>query len=378
MARHPYDLLFVQSSTGIGGAETVLLNLFEASPELRQRAVVATLGFGPGGLAARLRSVGAHVEEVAAARLRKPWAFFKTVRRLSHLARATGARTIVGNGCHPQLFASQVARRVGARSVLFVHEILRTPLLANGAIEVLSLSSRCDLMIANSEAAAAPLRALRPRIPCRVVYPGTPVRPVMADEAAAARKELGATGADILFGMFGRFQRWKGQDVFLQAAARVAETLPAARFALVGDAAPGVEPEFAALASALVKDPRLANRISVTGFRNDTARLMAGCDVVCHASRTPEPFGMVVVEAMIQGRAVVATRGGGPSEILEDRVSGCLVQPGSVDDMARAMLELARDSKLRRSLASAALLRAASAFTSTRMAETFLECLNQV
>ncbi len=371
------DLLFVQSSTAIGGAETVLVNLFEASAEVRRRGTVATLGFGRGDLPTRLRRVGVQVEEFTASRFRKPCAFFRTVRELTTLAESVGARTIIGNGCHPQVLASYAARRARVRSVFFVHEILRTRLLANAPIEVLALRSRCDLILANSKASAAPIRTLRPEVPWRVVYPGTPMRTVTPGDVVEARKELGAGDDDVLFGMFGRFQRWKGQDVFLDAAARVADAMPRARFALVGDAAAGVEPEFAVRVKARAANASLANRVVLPGFRKDTDRLMAACDVICHASRAPEPFGMVLIEAMMQGRAVIATKGGGPSEILEDELSGRLVEPGSVEGMAAAMLELGQDAGVRQRLAVEGMRRARCTFTSERMAETFLECLSE-
>ena len=53
-ARPQRDFLIVQSTTEVGGAETVLLNLFEASAELRERSVIVSLGFGSGDLPARL------------------------------------------------------------------------------------------------------------------------------------------------------------------------------------------------------------------------------------------------------------------------------------------------------------------------------------
>jgi hypothetical protein len=65
--------LFVQSTTELGGAEKVLLNLFTASDELRRRRLIATLGFGSGDLPSRLRAVGAEVMEFEMPRLRQMW-----------------------------------------------------------------------------------------------------------------------------------------------------------------------------------------------------------------------------------------------------------------------------------------------------------------
>lgn len=76
-----------------------------------------------------------------------------------------------------------------------------------------------------------------------------------------------------------------------------------------------------------------------TGFRRDVPMMMKLMDVVVHASIRPEPFGMVVIEAMAMGRPTVATVGGGPSEIIQDGVNGVLVPP---QDAQRLALEICR------------------------------------
>jgi hypothetical protein len=76
------DFLFVQSTTEVGGAESVLFNLFENSAALRGRSVVASLSFGDGNLPARLREIGAEVVELPRARLREPVGVGRTLARL--------------------------------------------------------------------------------------------------------------------------------------------------------------------------------------------------------------------------------------------------------------------------------------------------------
>src|SRR4029077_7787331 len=136
--------------------------------------------------------------------------------------------------------------------------------------------------------------------------------------------ELGAQPGDVVFGVFGRLQRWKGQDVFVSAAIEVARARPGSRFVVVGGSVFGLEPEFFASLQQRVRERGLDGRITFTGFRSDVPRLMAACDVVCHTSRVPEPFGLVVIEAMMLGRPVIATRGGGPSEVITSDDMGVL------------------------------------------------------
>ena len=68
--------------------------------------------------------------------------------------------------------------------------------------------------------------------------------------------------------------------------------------------------------------------------------VMAMMDVVVHASTRPEPFGMVIIEAMALGKPMVATEGGGPSEIITDGKSGILVARENSESLSRAIIRL--------------------------------------
>lgn len=371
------DVLLVQSTTEQGGAESVLLNLLESSDALRRRSAVATLGFGRGDLPSRLRALGAEVIELPPSRLRNPVRALRLARQLSAVARDRAARVLVGNGAHPQVFAAFAARLAGARVAYYAHMIHARPVLANPAIDVLALRGPCDLVLANSTATLQAMRALRPRVPAELLHPGVPsVRP-SSEEVAAARRAMGAGPGDILFAIFGRLQRWKGQDVFVEAAARVLREVPSARFAVVGGSVFELEPEFGRGLEASAAALGLGARLVFTGHRPDVPALMAACDVACHATRTAEPFGMVLLEAMAQARPVIATRGGGPDEIVLDGETGHLVPPGDAGALAAAMVRLGRDAEARRRMGAAALVRVERGFSAARSAERLLELLGR-
>jgi glycosyltransferase involved in cell wall biosynthesis len=103
---------------------------------------------------------------------------------------------------------------------------------------------------------------------------------------------------------------------------------------------------------------------------------MAACDVVCHTSRVPEPFGLVIVEAMALGRSVIATEGGGPSEIIASDEYGLLVPPGDSRALARSMLALVDDPDRRRALGENARERVRREFSIDVMASRLLEYLD--
>ena len=81
---------------------------------------------------------------------------------------------------------------------------------------------------------------------------------------------------------------------------------------------------------------------------------MRALDVVVHASTEPEPFGLVIAEAMACGRPVIASRAGGAAEIVEPGVDGLSFSPGDVGQLAGAIARLAADPDERRRLGEAA------------------------
>ena len=374
MSRNPgrnSNLLFVQSTTEVGGAETVLLNLLMSSAALRERSVVATLGFGHGDLPARLRRGGVEVVELATGRLRNPLHVLAAVARLGRLSRKRGFGAIVGNGVHPQVFASLAARLGGARSVYFVHAYYADTSRLGG-IDRLALRLPCDLLVANSEATARALATLRPDTRRVTVYPGVPALRVPEEGAAGARARWGIGQHEVVFGVFSRLQRGKGQDVFLEAAALVASQVPRTRFLVVGGSVFGLEREFGAGLQELARRVGLEGSVIFTGQQPEVATLMAACNVVCLPSRDPESFGMVAAEAMAQARPVVATRCGGPEEVVVDGETGLLVAPGSAESLAAAMVMLATDPRRARRMGDAGRARMERHFSSDGMARRFL------
>jgi glycosyltransferase involved in cell wall biosynthesis len=95
----------------------------------------------------------------------------------------------------------------------------------------------------------------------------------------------------------------------------------------------------------------ISDRVHFAGFQSEILPYLKAVDVVVHCSTAPEPFGRVIVEAQLAGKPIIATRGGGPSEIIEDRVTGILVEPNDPAALAAAIQELLEKPKLAKELA---------------------------
>jgi glycosyltransferase involved in cell wall biosynthesis len=77
-------------------------------------------------------------------------------------------------------------------------------------------------------------------------------------------------------------------------------------------------------------------RIHWLGFRDDIPRLMRACDLVVHFSVSPEPYGRVIVEAMMARRPVIASAHGASAELLGSDYP-FLVPPGDPVALAEAV-----------------------------------------
>ena len=110
----------------------------------------------------------------------------------------------------------------------------------------------------------------------------------------------------------------------------------------------------------------LAERVGFTGFLS-AASALRSLDVVVHASTKPEPFGLVVAEAMACGRAVVVSAAGGATELFEPERDALAHVPGDETGLARCITRLASDPALRRKLGQHARQTAERRFDPSRL-----------
>jgi glycosyltransferase involved in cell wall biosynthesis len=150
------------------------------------------------------------------------------------------------------------------------------------------------------------------------------------------RRELGLADGDKLVGIVARLVPIKNHRLFLQAAQVVVETMPQARFLVVGDGELREELE------AYAHDLGLEGGVLFTGWRRDLPRLYADLDVVALTSIN-EGTPVSLIEAMAAGVPVVATAVGSVPDVVVEGETGYLVKDGDVKGMAKAIIELLRD-----------------------------------
>ncbi|PIQ84101.1 MAG: hypothetical protein COV75_04050 [Candidatus Omnitrophica bacterium CG11_big_fil_rev_8_21_14_0_20_63_9] len=165
----------------------------------------------------------------------------------------------------------------------------------------------------------------------------------------AVRKEFGLNG-DVVVGYVSAIDPRKRQELFLQAAKRVAAKHANVRFLVVGDTYDGGErlTRYKQQMLALRDELGLREQVIFTGYRTDVPRIMQAMDICVLTSKT-EGLGDVVIEAMAAGKPVVSTADGGPAELVEDGATGYLVrQHGDASAYAERIAELVADGPARR------------------------------
>jgi glycosyltransferase involved in cell wall biosynthesis len=156
----------------------------------------------------------------------------------------------------------------------------------------------------------------------------------------------------ITIGIVGRLEhRRKGQDTFIEAARIALESRKDLLFVIVGHEREDIADRERSLHET-VQRHGLTKKIEFRGLvpREQMVRVMQELDVLVLCSKQPEGLGIVLLEAMACGKAVISFAEGGPLDVIKDHVNGLLVPPQNVQKLAEAILEVAENHKLRKSL----------------------------
>ncbi len=378
-------ILFVHQSAELYGSDRVLLNLVV---RLKERCVydpvVVIPGHGP--LEAHLHDAGIET-------------FVGPVGKISRRTFSVGgAIGTIFEVLRSALWIARIARRLDVRIVHSNTIAVLGGAIASALLHVQHLWHVHELIVRpRSVASFLPkvVGALSDRVVCvsndckswmlsenaslsaktSVIWNGLARPSVQSNGAVASlRKRIGASPDDIVFAFVGRFNRWKGHLLFLEAFERLMKTPgPGARAVLVGGAPPG-EPFHLETLRARIKSSNVRDLVMQLDFQENVWEVWDGCDVAVVPSLEPEPFGLVAIEAMAAGKPVIAARHGGLVDIVDDRRTGLLFTPRDVDSLIAAMDELRRSATARREMGAAARVRQQTLFSLESQVVAFEQC----
>jgi glycosyltransferase involved in cell wall biosynthesis len=367
-------ILYISATSEIGGAE---ISLWEMIKNMNRQWFLPVAILPPlGPLEALLRRDNVDIKTVKMIRFKRTRNALRLIRFLLHVmlyvpriaafVKKSGVRLVHSNGVHAHVFGALAAKLAGVPSVWHVRDL--TPLGFLGR----PLAALSTAVVVPSEAAKLLMQTcVRSTKKLIQIENGLDISELESRFATAPSGaegyRLGARTRSNRFSivMVANMTPWKGHDTFIHAAALVADAHADATFQIVGGDIFHENSDYVDRLERLCQDLGLGNEITFTGYREDAPAIMNAADVVVLPSRS-EPFGRVLIEAMALRKPVIASNDGGPAEIVIDGTTGLLVAPGDPRDLAEAILTLARDPALRKSMGAAGRKRVQERFTIDR------------
>ena len=395
-------IVFLDPSGALGGAETALLELIAAVRAARPSWPLSLVAAAPGPFVDRAACLGIHARSLM---------FPKSLARLgewgrrgsfaSRLALAAGA----ARAALPVLsYASQLRRELASLDPDIVHTNgLKMHVLGAWCAPVRSKvvwhlhdypdarpaaaallrfnAGRCSAVVANSESVAGRARRMWHTPAVHTVHNAVdldrfrPDGPSLDLDALSGMAPLARGGLRI--GLVGTFAKWKGHGVFLQALSTVRSAVPVRGY-VIGDSIYQTDASQYSLPALreMAAVHGLDGRVGFTGHVADVPAALRALDIVVHASTEPEPFGLVIAEAMACGRPVVVSRAGGAAEIA--KAGAVFHSPGNAAELAERLTQLVNEPTLRGALSKAGRAAAEGLFSRRHLVEALMPVYESV
>ncbi len=372
-------ILFLDHSAQWSGGEIALFNLVTHLNQEKWKPLVVLFEDGPlrtklieAGIDTKLLLLDPRVSKKrkdalgakSAVRLRELRVICRFCSRLARLMRREKAAVVHCNSLKADILGGIAGKMARLPVIWHVRDRIADDYLPRPVVFGFRWAARLlgVTVIAVSNAVGKTLHFPQTTEPSRfkkAFYNG--VNGVVVHDGLSSPEVLGGeTTATI--GMVGRISLWKGQHIFIEAAARVHQRFPHYHFQIIGSTLFGEE-EYEKQIRAQAVQLGLENVLEWTGFRSDIDQLLHQMEIFVHASTTGEPFGQVIVEAMLAGKPVVATNGGGVPEIVQEGQTGLLVPMNDAQSMAAAIIWLIENPEIGRQMGQAGRARALEHFS---------------
>jgi glycosyltransferase involved in cell wall biosynthesis len=250
------------------------------------------------------------------------------------------------------------------RDLFWLHEVLPNKPQYRRVFRYLERRLKCFVCVSRAVASSVAIIGITPD-KIRVIHNGI-ADPWPGEKGAAARSKV------LRIGIIGQIGAWKGHEDLLEAFALIKKLPILAELHVFGQGSVEFERHLRLSAEVL----GVAKRVIWHGFVSDRGAVFRSIDISAVPSRFDEPFGLTAVEAGFCGLPVVATRRGGLPEIIDDRVTGFLVEAQNPPQLAARLVELLQNEKLRKTMGEAARRRMNTHFSHARFKKEFFQLLD--
>lgn len=307
----PLRLVHLCAGNLYGGVETFLetFSRHERAAGLASRFLVGWEGRHAFGL----RESGAEVELMGGARLSRPWQVLALRRRIRQSLQRDRPDLVVVHSGWTQWVMGPAATSLGIPVVLWFHNDLPTRSL----LHQLARRVRPAGYLANSRFTASSVPGWYGVTPPVVYYPVSSPPPVPAEARDEIRHSLMTPPGATVFLQASRLQRWKGHRHLVNAFQRLRDRSDWVWW-IAGGAQRDEEAAYRNSLEEMAAGLGLSDRIRWLGHREDIPALLQASDAYVQVNETPEPFGIVFLEALYAGRPVLTGDAGGIAEIVTD------------------------------------------------------------
>ena len=259
----------------------------------------------------------------------------KYLKQLRSLIKEIDPDIIHSNGIKSHILTAMA--NVRRPMIWHIHDFYSTrPFIAS---VLRRFSKRAEVGLACSESVGEDARLVLPKLNIKVIYNAVdidyffprPFRPLALEGIDTSTKS-------IKVGLAATFARWKGHDIFIEAASIITRDRPSLdiEFYIIGApiySTSGSQFDLEEL-QRYASDLGVADKIKFVGFQANMPDVYLWLDIVVHASTQPEPFGYTIAEAMSCGRPVIVSRSGGAAELFINDVEAVAVNPGDAMTLA--------------------------------------------
>lgn len=354
-------ILFLTHCSELGGAEIVLTQLLERLKRFNFKLVVPKHGMlssnaSRRGIPVAIVKISDKILNIRRTKIVYNPIFLVLylnllivgIVRLVNFVRKESFGLIFANSTKSHIYGSLVGKLTGVPIVWRVHDIVSKktfePLIIKLIVLVANLFPYKILCVSNAVKEALLIHGVR-KGKLLTIYNGIDTKIFNPNiDGSPIREEFKIKKDTIVIGMIGRLTFWKGQELFLKAAAKISHNYPNTVFLIVGSVM-YEDNNYKEKLKNIALTYNILNRVIFTGFRKDIPEIISAMDILIHFSILPDPLPTVLLEAMAMKKPVVAANIGGVPEIIEDGKNGILVSPGDWEKLAEVIIELLRDKK---------------------------------